>query len=88
MSEFSAEANAIRQRIEDAVEADDLMNFFVGGIYGEDADGDWIIGYGVSGSGNIVLKGNAVVYAGHRSEPFSARAEAALKELREQLENC
>ena len=47
------QANEVRVGIEKDV--DDLAAHFTGGIYGEDENGNWIVGYGVSGSANIVV---------------------------------
>ena len=80
------EANDVRQRIEDAV--DDLTAYFEGGIYGEDENGNWIVGYGVNGSANIVVTPDHVEFGGAASEPFSPETKAALAELRSTLENC
>ena len=79
-------ANEVREGIEKDV--DDLAAHFEGGIYGEDGNGNWIVGCGVSGSANIVVTPDYVEFGGGRSEPFSPEAKAALAELRQMLANC
>ena len=78
-------ANEVRESIEKDV--DDLAAHF-GSIYGEDENGNWIVGYGVSGSANIVVTPDYVKFGSARSEPFSPEAKAALAELRQTLANC
>ena len=60
----------------------------MGGIYGEDGNGNWIVGYGVSGSANIVVTPDHVEFGSARSEPFSPETKVALAELRQTLANC
>ena len=79
-------ANEVRESIENDV--DDLAAHFEGGIYGDDGNGNWIVGYGVSGSANIVVTPDLVEFGSARSEPFSPEAKAALAELRKTLANC
>ena len=69
-------------------DVDDLAAHFEGGIYGEDANGNWIVGYGVSGSANTVVTRAHVGFGSVRSEPFSPEAKAAIAELRKTLANC
>ena len=69
-------------------DVDDLAAHFEGGIYGEDENGNWIVGYGVSGSANIVVTPDHVEFGSVRSEPFSPEAKAAIAELRKTLANC
>ena len=52
----------------------------MGGIYGEDGNGNWIVGYGVSGSANIVVTPDHVEFGSARSEPFSPETKVALAE--------
>jgi len=73
-------ANEVRQGIEDDV--DDLVAHFTDRICGEDEDGNWIVGYGVSGSTNIVVTPDHVEFGDATSEPFSSETKAALAELR------
>lgn len=80
------QANEIRERIEDA--ADDLAAHFEGGIYGDDANGNWIIGYGVSGSTNIVVTPDHVEFGDAISAPFSTKTKTSLAELRNLLKHC
>ena len=77
-------ANEVRESIENDV--DDLVAHF-GSIYGEDENGNWIVGYGVSGSANIVVTPDHVEFGRARSEPFSPEAKAALAELRCTMED-
>ena len=79
-------ANEVREGIEKDV--DDLAAHFEGGIYGEEGNGNWIVGYGVSGSANIVVTPDHAEFGSSRSEPFSPEAKAALAELRQTMENC
>ena len=79
-------ANEVREGIERGV--DDLAAHFEGGIYGVDENGNCIVGYGVSGSSNIVVTPDHVEFGSARSEPFSPEAKAALAELRKTLANC
>ena len=79
-------ANEVRESIENDV--DDLAAHFEGGIYGEDEKGNWIVGYGVSGSANIVVTPDHVEFGSARSEPFSSEAKAAIAELRRTMKNC
>ena len=79
-------ANEVRESIERDV--DDLAAHFEGGIYGEDGNGNRIVGYGVSGSANIVVTPDHVEFGGARSEPFSPVVKAALADLRRTLANC
>ena len=79
-------ANEVRQEIEKDV--DDLAAHFEGGIYGEDGNGNWIVGYGVSGSANIVVTPDHVEFGSAKSEPFSPEAKTAIAELRKTLANC
>ena len=46
------------------------------------------VGYGVSGSANIVVTPDHVEFGCVRSEPFSPEAKSALAELRRTLANC
>ena len=80
------QANEVREGIEKDV--DDLAAHFEGGIYGEDENGNWIVGYGVSGSANIVVTPDHVEFGSAKSEPFSPEAKAAIAELRKTLANC
>ena len=76
----------IRQGIEKDV--DDLDEHFEGGIYGEDSNGNWIVGFGVSGSANIVVTPEHVEFGDAKSQPFSSDTKAALAELRKTMANC
>lgn len=76
-------ANEIRQKIENDVE--DLAAHFEGGIYGNDENGNWIVGHGVSGSTNIVVTHDRVEFGDASSESFSPETKAALTELRAQM---
>ena len=78
-------ANEVRESIEKDV--DDLAAHF-GSICGEDGNGNWIVGYGVSGAANIVVTPDHVEFGCAKSEPFSPEAKAALAELRRTMENC
>ena len=69
-------------------DVDDLAAHFEGGIYGEDENGNWIVGYGVSGWANIVVAPDHVEFGSVRSESFSPEAKAAIAELRKTLANC
>ena len=80
------QANEMRESIEKDV--DDLAAHFEGGIYGEDENGNWIVGYGVSGSVNIVVTPDHVEFGSAKSEPFSQEAKVALAELRRMMESC
>ena len=84
--EAEKQANEVRESIEKDV--DDLAAHFTGGIYGEDENGNWIVGYGVSGSANIVVTPDHVEFGSAKSEPFSPEAKAALTELRRMMESC
>ena len=79
-------ANEVREGIENDV--DGLTAHFEGGIYGEDGNGNWIVGYGVSGSANIVVTPDHVEFGSAKSEPFSPETKVALAELRQTLANC
>lgn len=79
-------ANEVRQSIENDV--DDLATHFTDQIYGEDGNGNWIVGYGVSGSANIVVTPDHVEFGGAKSKPFSPEVKVALAELRQTLANC
>ena len=76
----------VREGIEKDV--DDLAAHFEGGIYGEDENGNWIVGYGVSGAANSVVTPDHVAFGRARSEPFSPEAKAAIAELRRIMANC
>ena len=78
-------ANEVREGVEKDV--DDLAAHF-GSIYGEDENGNWIVGYGVSGSANVVVTPDHVEFGSAKSESFSPEAKAALAELRRAMENC
>ena len=80
------QASEVRESIEKDV--DDLAAHFEGSIYGEDEKGNWIVGYGVSGSANIVVTPDHVEFGSARSESFSPEAKAALTELRRMMESC
>ena len=80
------QASEVREGIEKDV--DDLAAHFEGGIYGEDENGNWIVGYGVSGSANIVVTPDHVEFGSAKSETFSPEAKAAIAELRKTLANC
>ena len=84
--EAAKRANEVREGIERDV--NDLAAYFDGGIYGDDGNGSWIVGYGVSGLVNIVVTPDHVEFGSARSEPFSPEAKAALAELRRTPENC
>ena len=79
-------ANEVRESIEKDV--DDLAAHFTDQIYGEDEKGNWIVGYGVSGSANIVVTPDHVEFGSARSEPFSPEAKDALAELRRTMASC
>lgn len=89
-ADMKAEADRIRGDIERAVEDEtDLADFFEDGVYGEDGEGRWIVGFGVwGGSGNITVAPDCVRVCGVDSEPFTARASAALRELFSQVDNA
>jgi len=81
--------NSIRNNIENCVHGEEsLYDFFEGSIYGEDSDGNYIIGYGVSGSSNVVLSTECVMFGDVESEPFSEETSFALKEFKDSLDNC
>lgn len=80
------QANEVRESIERDV--DGLAAHFEGGIYGEDENSNWIVGFGVSGSANIVVTPDHVEFGNAKSEPFSSEAKAALAELRRTMANC
>ena len=79
-------ANEVRESIEKDVDV--LAAHFTDQIYGENENGNWIVGYGVSGSANIVVTPDHVEFGSARSEPFSPEAKAAIAELRQMLANC
>ena len=79
-------ANEVREGIKRDV--DDLAAHFEGCIFDEDENRNWIVGYGVSESANIVVTPDHVEFGSARSEPFSPEAKAALVELRQTLANC
>ena len=54
---------------EPTFDVDDLAAHFEGGIYGEDENGNWIVGYGVSGSANIVVAPDHVEFGSVRNSP-------------------
>lgn len=89
-ADMKAEADRIRADIERAVEDEtDLADYFEGGVYGEDAAGRWIVGFGVwGGSGNITLDPSGVQVCGIASEPFSPRTSKAVRELFSQVANA
>lgn len=80
------QVEGIRLAIENAV--DDLGAYFTDSICGEDENGKWIVGFGVSGSTNIVVTPEFVEFGDAKSEPFSEGAKAALAELRQTIANC
>lgn len=47
-----------------------------------------IVGYGVSGSANIIVTPDHVEFGSVKSEPFSPEAKASIAELRKTLANC
>jgi len=61
---------------------DDLAAHFEGNIYGQDENGNWIVGYDVSGSTNIVVTPEHVEFGDAVSEPFLPETKTALAELR------
>ena len=79
-------ANEVRESIEKDVDV--LAAHFTDQIYGENENGNWIVGYGVSGSANIVVTPDCVEFGDAKSEPFSPEAKAAIAELRRTMENC
>ena len=67
----------------------DMIDYFEdGAIYGEDEHGDWIVGYGVVGSANIVICKDRVKCGGYSSKEFSPMLKKALADFRSLLENC
>ena len=67
---------------------DDLAAHFEGGFYGDDENGNWIVGYGVGGSTNIVVTSDHVEFGDASSAPFTVETHAALAEFRGLLECC
>lgn len=67
----------------------DIADFFTdGSIYGEDSEGNWIVGYGVCGSMDIVVCPDCVKAGGFRSGDFSPELASAVADLRNLLGNC
>jgi len=87
---FELSAEDIRMMMEKWCEEHDgdMLDYFTDSIYGEDADGNWIIGYGVFGSANIVCERDCIQFNGVRSKPFSPELKAGIAEVRYTLENC
>ena len=79
-------ANEVRESIEKDVDV--LAAHFTDQIYGENENGNWIVGYGVSGPANIVVTPDHVEFGCAKSEPFSSEVRAALADLRRTLANC
>lgn len=70
-------------------EHDDLLDYFGDGeIYGEDKDGNLIVGFGVYGSANIVITDEFVEFGSVRSEKFSERLTRGVRELKHILNHC
>ena len=67
---------------------DDLAAHFEGGFYGDDENGNWIVGYGVGGSTNIVVTPDHVEFGDASSASFTVETHAALAEFRGLLECC
>ena len=61
---------------------------FRGGVYSEDGNGNWIVGYSVNGAANIVVTPDHVEFGNAKSESFSPEAKDALTELRRTMANC
>ena len=80
------QANEVRKGIEENI--DDLGTHFEGCVYGNDENGNWIVGFGISGLTNIVVTPDRVEFGDAQSEPFSPEAKVALAELRRTIENC
>ena len=67
----------------------EMLDFFEdGSIYGEDADGGLIVGYGVCGSANLVIYKDCVRIGGYSSKEFSPRLKRGISNLKEILSNC
>ena len=67
----------------------DMMDFFGdGSIYGETDDGEFIVGYGIYGSANLVIGADCVKCGNCVSSKFSPMLKKALEDFREILENC
>lgn len=83
-------ANDTRKKLETwCVEHDgDMIDFFTDSIYGEDENGDLIIGFGVYGSANIVVNEHYVKCGGYLSRRFSDRLTKAMTEFISMLDNC
>ena len=85
------QCESIRQTLEWWIDNEsDLMDYFVerGGIYGEDNEGNLIVGYGVCGSANIVIKDDCVEFGSVKSKPFSSQLIAQIKKVKNELKNC
>ena len=91
MNEYEKTADNCRIGLEEWCRDNDgnMTDYFDdGAIYGEDEHGDWIVGYGVIGSANIVISKDCVKCGGYSSKKFSSRLQKGLAELRNILENC
>ena len=85
------EINSICENMESycSLHDGDMVDFFAdGSIYGETADGELIVGFGVFGSANILLCENCVKCGNYVSKEFSPMLKNALADFRSIFENC
>lgn len=84
-------ANLLRDGMEDycADHDGDMTDYFVdGSIYGEDGEGNWIVGYGVIGAANLLIGRDCAICGGYKSREFSPTLKKGLETFRALLENC
>lgn len=83
---FLGESNRIKHEIDELVaNGDSLVDYFTDNVYGEE-NGRWIIGFGVYGSGNILVCPTCVTVCGYDSEPFDRASMMALEEVMQMID--
>ena len=90
-NEYEKEANSLRLRLERYCKYHDgdMFNYFKeGSIYGETAEGDMSVGFGIIGSANLLIGKDCAKCGGYSSKEFSPMLKKALADFRSLLENC
>ena len=88
---WKEEADSLRRRLEQYCRRHDgdMTDYFAdGSIYGETADGELIVGFGVVGSANLLIGADCAKCGGYFSREFSPMLKKGLAEFRSLLENC
>lgn len=86
-----AQADSLLENLEEhcANNCGEMFDFFgEGSIYGETAEGDLIVGFGIIGSVNLLIGRDCVKCGGYSTEKFSPMLKRGMDAFRNLLDNC